>query len=196
MKRRGRACLYLKRTLILSSKMSVIGDKGGKLMKKMNGITLIALVITIVVLIILAGVAINLSIGENGIFKRAEEAKQETLIAQYKEKIELVKAETGVKNEGNITLDKLNIAFSESIQKDWVNKTEIKDGTIRLTTNDGYLFFITESITEYKGTGDVIIPDIITAEMVEFTPTDTTWKTKDGTDITNIKQALDYLYNN
>ena len=41
-------------------------------MEKINnkGITLIALVITIVVLIILAAVAINLSIGENGLFRK------------------------------------------------------------------------------------------------------------------------------
>ncbi len=43
-------------------------------LKKARGITLIALVVTIIVLLILAGVAITLSIGENGIFKRAGQA--------------------------------------------------------------------------------------------------------------------------
>jgi len=159
--------------------------------KNMKGITLIALVITIVVLIILAGVVITLSIGENGLFNKAETAKEETLIAQYKEKIELIKAETGVKNEGNITLDNLNVAFNETSQKNWVNKTEIENGIIKLITNDGYLFYITGNTTEYKGTGDVVIPETITAEMVEFTPSDSSW-----TGITNVKEALDYLYNN
>lgn len=42
-----------------------------------SGITLIALVITIIVLIILAGVAIGLTIKENGIFNRAKEAKEQ-----------------------------------------------------------------------------------------------------------------------
>ena len=42
--------------------------------KSQSGITLIALVVTIIVLLILAGVAITLSIGENGIFKRAGDA--------------------------------------------------------------------------------------------------------------------------
>jgi len=46
-------------------------------MKKAKGITLIALVITVVVLIILAGVAINLTIGENGIFSKAKYAAQD-----------------------------------------------------------------------------------------------------------------------
>lgn len=40
-----------------------------------KGITLIALVITIVVLLILAGISINLVLGENGIIKKAKEAK-------------------------------------------------------------------------------------------------------------------------
>lgn len=44
-------------------------------MKQQKGITLIALVITIVVLIILAGVAISLTLSDNGIFKRATEAR-------------------------------------------------------------------------------------------------------------------------
>ena len=56
-------------------------------MKKQTGITLITLVITIVVLIILAGVAISLSLGENGIFNKAKEAKRMQLEAEYKEKI-------------------------------------------------------------------------------------------------------------
>ncbi len=49
-------------------------------MKKQNGITLIALVITIVVLIILAGVAISLTLSENGLFNRSREA-----VNQYKQ---------------------------------------------------------------------------------------------------------------
>lgn len=43
---------------------------------KENGITLIALVITIVVLLILAGITINLVLGEDGIIKRVKEAKE------------------------------------------------------------------------------------------------------------------------
>lgn len=46
-------------------------------MKRMKGITLISLVITIIILIILAGVGINLTIGENGIFNRAKFAKED-----------------------------------------------------------------------------------------------------------------------
>ena len=44
-------------------------------MKKNKGITLVALVVTIVVLLILAGVSINLVLGNNGIIAKAQEAK-------------------------------------------------------------------------------------------------------------------------
>ena len=54
-----------------------------------KGITLISLVITIVVLIILAGVAINMTLGENGIFTKAQEAKKMQAIASAKEQIGL-----------------------------------------------------------------------------------------------------------
>lgn len=47
-------------------------------MKKNEGITLISLIITIVILIILASIAITLSLGKNGIFTRAKEAKELT----------------------------------------------------------------------------------------------------------------------
>ena len=46
-------------------------------MKKQRGITLISLVVTIIVLIILAGVAINLTIGENGLLRKAQFARDE-----------------------------------------------------------------------------------------------------------------------
>lgn len=54
-------------------------------MKRNQGITLIALVITIVVLIILAGVTINTIIGENGIIIKAQEAKVNMQNAQGEE---------------------------------------------------------------------------------------------------------------
>ena len=55
--------------------------------KEEKGITLIALVITIIVLIILAGIAISMTIGENGIFAKAKEAKRLQITAEAKEKI-------------------------------------------------------------------------------------------------------------
>ena len=56
--------------------------------KEMKGITLVALVVTIVVLLILAGVSINLVLGNNGIITKAKEAAEKTAEAQEKEMTE------------------------------------------------------------------------------------------------------------
>ena len=45
-------------------------------MKNNKGITIVALVVTIVVLLILAGVSINLALGNNGIIVKAREAQK------------------------------------------------------------------------------------------------------------------------
>ena len=50
--------------------------------KQAKGITLIALVITIIVLLILAGVTIATLTGDNGILKQADKAKTETTMGE------------------------------------------------------------------------------------------------------------------
>ena len=49
-----------------------------KLKKGNEGITLVALVVTIVVLLILAGISLNLVLGQNGIISRAQDARNQT----------------------------------------------------------------------------------------------------------------------
>ena len=58
-------------------------------MRKQRGITLIALVVTIIILIILSGVSINLVLGENGIITIAKRAKENTELAKVEEEKEL-----------------------------------------------------------------------------------------------------------
>ena len=53
-----------------------------------GGITLIALVITIIVLLILAGISISMLTGENGLLNKASDAKIATEIADIKEQIQ------------------------------------------------------------------------------------------------------------
>ena len=64
-----------------------------KELKKNKGITLIALIITIIVLLILAGVTIATLTGENGILTKATEAGKQTEIEGIREEAELVKQE-------------------------------------------------------------------------------------------------------
>ena len=83
--------LRLKKFLML--KNINIEKKGEKQMKEKlkneKGITLIALVITIIVLLILAGVTIATLTGENGILTKATEANLQTQIGEEKEAINL-----------------------------------------------------------------------------------------------------------
>ena len=58
-------------------------------MKNNKGITLVALVVTIIVLIILAGVSINLILGDNGIITIARKAKENTELARVEEETQL-----------------------------------------------------------------------------------------------------------
>ena len=78
-------------------------------MKREKGITLIALVVTIVVLIILAGVSISMLTGENGIVNRASEAKEENEISTEKEMVTLSYNACRTQNnyEGIVTRDKM-----------------------------------------------------------------------------------------
>ncbi len=57
--------------------------------QKNNGITLIALVITIIVLLILAGISIAMLTGQNGLLTKASKAEKETDIVDTKEQIKL-----------------------------------------------------------------------------------------------------------
>ncbi len=74
--------------------------------KENNGITLIVLVITIIVLLILAGVSIAMLTGENGILNQAQEAKKQTEFKSAEEKVKL--AIMGARaNDGQITVAEL-----------------------------------------------------------------------------------------
>ena len=57
--------------------------------EKQQGITLIALVVTIVILLILAGISIGALTGDNGIINQAHTAKEDTEIASWEEQIDL-----------------------------------------------------------------------------------------------------------
>ena len=66
-----------------------------------KAITLISLVITIIILILLAGITINLCIGDNGIFKRAKEAKEQYALSVAREKLEIVLIDASTQKETN-----------------------------------------------------------------------------------------------
>ena len=76
--------------------------------REQRGITLVALVVTIIILLILAGIAMSMMIGENGIIKRAKAAKEINTIADMKEKLSLAIGEVQLDKVGNTNLDDIN----------------------------------------------------------------------------------------
>lgn len=73
--------------------------------KEMKGITLIALVITIIVLLILAGVSIATLTGDNGILTKAQKAKTETDKSNIKEQIELAVLNSRINDNLDASID-------------------------------------------------------------------------------------------
>ena len=139
-------------------------------MKKENerGITLIALVITIIVLIILASVGIAMLTGENGILNKASTAKERTLEAEYEEKIKL--AILGARdNNGNFDKDLLK----DELEKYGLSGVTDESGTTTVEKN-GKTYTIDNkgTLTSKDSTGNDDKKEInnITAQMVAENP--------------------------
>ena len=73
-----------------------------KNLRKNSGITLVSLVITIIILLILAGITIATLTGENGLFARAQRAKIKSQLASAKEEVSLAIAAKISENYDNI----------------------------------------------------------------------------------------------
>ena len=82
---------------------------------KERGITLIALVVTIVVLLILAGVSLNLILGNNGIITKAKESRTETRMAQIDEQVKLAIGDAYTDGIGSITDSGLKSALNNRL---------------------------------------------------------------------------------
>ena len=98
-------------------------------MKNNKGITLVALVVTIIILIILAGISINLLLGDNGIITIAKKAKENTELAKIEEEKELNELYAQLETEGS---NSSNLPY-DSIAK----LTEFKKKIAEAITNEG-----------------------------------------------------------
>ena len=88
-----------------------------KKFKRNKGITLIALVVTIIVLLILAGISISMLTGQNGILNRASEAKNLNGIAQNGELVKLSAMDALSQGLGTITDANLKTALNRNRRK-------------------------------------------------------------------------------
>ena len=106
--------------------------------KKNRGITLIALVVTIIVLLILAGVSINMLTGQNGILKRATEAKNTTEVASEKEGIQMAvtTSQMSSANYTSIKKDGLQSELNSYFGKEKTTLDDNKDGSYTVTMNN------------------------------------------------------------
>ena len=141
-------------------------------MKKIQekGITLIALVVTIVILLILAGITIQTAIGDGGIIDLAKQSKEEQLIASYKDRIGIVGINWSLKREldDTVTVDDLwqdmqNAGIIENKDKDVEKKDD--NGNYIITVPEGYKFHIhineyDDVEVDYIGKEDNLLPYI------------------------------------
>ena len=113
--------------------------------KEERGITLIALVVTIVVLLILAGITISLVFGSNGVIQKAQDSKRQTEIGEMREKLEMAKVPVYADGNGSYKVqDYWDRIESEGLIADkTVDIIDNGDGTYEVTTTPGYVFEIT-----------------------------------------------------
>ena len=98
--------------------------------KEMKGITLVALVITIVVLLILAGVSINTVLGDDGIIKKAKEAAEATKRASAEEEMNRLVLEYQIASND----ETLKSFLQEKVTEGRIDGvTDNGDGTITIT---------------------------------------------------------------
>ena len=94
-------------------------------MKNKTGITLIALVITIIVLLILAGISISAIMGDNGIAAKAKDAKTNTEIAKVKEIADIIAAEYVAETEGEQAT--AYYIITELVERNYIEESQIVD---------------------------------------------------------------------
>ena len=114
------------------------------------GITLIALIITIIVLLILAGVTLNMVMGENGLFNKADLAKKQTDESQFNENIKIAalqytidlnadKEKAKENLENNLKLYGYQYAYSQD--RSYMNVTSSMQNYAKISMNDGKIEF-------------------------------------------------------
>ena len=109
-------------------------------MRNNKGVTLVALVITIIVLLILAGVSLAMLTGDSGILTNADEAKKETALANAKSSVEMaymdIKTEVYAREAAKTTAQAISLTATEmeTIVKRYISTDEAEiNGTGSIT---------------------------------------------------------------
>ena len=137
-------------------------------MKSRNqGITLIALIVTIIILLILAGITIWTLTGDNGVLNKANSASEETKKKNYEEILKIIgnglRPDKVINNWSNKTfLDEFEKEISKDEEFSEAKINRKNDETIIVITKEGYVYQITEDEVKYIGKqGENVPPDLI-----------------------------------
>ena len=122
------------------SHIKIEGGKMKKIFKNKTGITLIALIITIITLLILAGITVTMLTGESGILNKAAEAKVATERAEIIESARLEILAKQAENVGTIT----NKEIAEILENYGELSGEITSEGVNLVTEQGYIIPVSE----------------------------------------------------
>ena len=153
-------------------------------MLKNKGITLIALIITIIILLILAGITIGAITGDNSLINQAGEAKENAEIASEKEVIDNASIEAMGKNKyGNLEEEE----FQNALDSQTGGKAEVTD------MGENFEVFFTESNRYYKVDKDGNVGDF-TIAVTDPYPGDIT-KDENGNTLTGDSEADAYQIN-
>ena len=155
-----------------------------------QGITLIALVITIIVLLILAAVTISTVFGENGLLKSIEIAREKTEIAEYKEDLnqKLLEAKMNVLLDNSKVLEETRKIILRDKKYDGAVVSKVEDNKFTVITKEGYKFEVTPDGAEYlektSGTieenkGSIVMTAAVEGEKANITFELKTEKTKE-----------------
>ena len=145
--------------------------------KSTKGITLISLVVTIIILLILAGISIATLTGDNGLLNKANDAKIATEIASIKEEIQTDILGEQVGNEGNI---------SDDILKEILEKYGVlsKEGEK----------LIDKTLTTTKGNHEIKVADIFNGTTVKDVPKNPIIADKSGAEYPNLNKIAQKTY--
>ncbi len=163
--------------------------------KKQRGVTIIALTVTIIVLLILAGISISILTGDNKLLGKSQQSKRETEIMQYEEKLEILKQ---LEYTNNYTTDIAQFLdnYVDVVEQDEMFKenkgitADVGNNLVTVITKEGYKFEVTIDDVIYVGDENDSNIDINNVKVtILTTPTDWTnnsVRVKISTNITNV----------
>ena len=154
-----------------------------------KGITLVALVVTIVVLLILAGVSINLVLGQNGLITQTQRTKIITELSTYQEQLDLFLQAKSVESEEfykeSLMASKNGVFYNtkkddsensiesiiKNISDEYLEKIEIVKGNLIINTQDKRIIKIAQEmnieVNPYKMSNGELLSDKDNLSLVD-----------------------------